>query len=70
MNQKKSVFWQNTVELQWPEHLWNQENKFETGVVPANECLSKRQVRRHNRDIILIFFTLKVCCVFSLELPH
>ena len=28
----------NTVELQWPEHLWNLENMFETGVVRANEC--------------------------------
>ena len=26
-----------TVELQWLEHLWNHENKFETGVVRANE---------------------------------
>ena len=28
----------NTVELQWLEHLWNQENMFETGLVGANEC--------------------------------
>ena len=28
----------NTVELQWLEHLWNYENLFRTGVVPANEC--------------------------------
>ena len=27
-----------TVELQWLEHLWDQENMFETGVVQANEC--------------------------------
>ena len=27
-----------TVELQWPEHLWNHENMFETGEVQANEC--------------------------------
>ena len=27
-----------TVELQWPEHLWNHENMFETKVVRANEC--------------------------------
>ena len=26
-----------TVELQWLEHLWDHENKFETGVVRANE---------------------------------
>ena len=30
----------NTVELQWLEHLWNDENMFETGVVRPNECLS------------------------------
>ena len=23
-----------------------------------------------NRDIFLIFFNMKICCVFSLELPH
>ena len=28
---------QNTVELQWLEHLWGYENLFETGVVRANE---------------------------------
>ena len=27
-----------TVELQRLEHLWNHENKFETGVVRACEC--------------------------------
>ena len=27
----------HTVELQWLEHLWDHENKFETGVVRANE---------------------------------
>ena len=26
-----------TVELQWLEHLWDHENKFETGVVRASE---------------------------------
>ena len=25
---------------------------------------------RHNRDIISIFFNMKVCCVFSLESPY
>ena len=31
----------NTVELQRLEYLkvWNHENMFETGVVPANECV-------------------------------
>ena len=28
----------HTVELQWLEHLWDNENLFETGVVRANEC--------------------------------
>ena len=31
---------QNTVELQWLEHIWDHENVFETGVVRANECKS------------------------------
>ena len=43
---------------------------FETGVVRANECYLKLQVRRHNKDIFSIFFSTKVCCVFSLESPH
>ena len=36
----KEVYTKNkhTVELQWLEHLWDHENKFETGVVQANEC--------------------------------
>ena len=25
---------------------------------------------RHNRGIFSIFFNMKICCVFSLELPH
>ena len=37
---------------------------FETGEVPANKCLSQRQVRRHNRDKFSIFFNMKVDCVF------
>ena len=28
------------------------------------------QLRRHNRDIHLIFLYMKVFCVFSLESPH
>ena len=43
---------------------------FETGIVRANECYLLRQVMRHNRDIFLSFFYMKVCCVFSLESPH
>ena len=26
--------------------------------------------QRHNKDILSIFFNVKVCCVFSLESPH
>ena len=29
---------QNTVELQWLEHIWNNENMFETGIARDNEC--------------------------------
>ena len=65
-----TLFIVNTVELQWLESLGNHENMFETWVVRANEYLSKRQIRRHNRDIFSIFFNMKVCCVFSLESPH
>ena len=39
-------------------------------VVQANECYSLRQVRRQNRDIFSIFFNIKVCFMFSLELSH
>ena len=47
--------------------FFNHENMFETGVVRANECLSKHYVRRHNRDIFSVFFDMKVCCVCSLQ---
>ena len=30
-------YFNNTVELHWPEHLLNYEKVFETGVVRANE---------------------------------
>ena len=43
---------------------------FETGIVRANEGYLLRQVRRHNRDIFLSFFNMKVYCAFSLESPH
>ena len=33
-----TVMQTTTAELQWLEHLWNDENKFETGVFRANEC--------------------------------
>ena len=29
---------QDTVELEWPKHLWNHENMFETELVRAYEC--------------------------------
>ena len=60
----------NTVELQWLKHLWDYENVFETGVVRAIEGLLLSQVRRHNRDILFIFISMKVYCVFSLESPQ
>ena len=60
----------NTVELQWLEHLWDYENVVETGVVRAIKGLLQSQVRRHNRDILSIFFNMKVYCVFSLESPQ
>ena len=62
------MYTETTVELQWLEHIWNH------GVVRANECISLRQVRRHNRDSFSLFFgfflDMKVCCVFLLESPH
>ena len=61
---------ENTVELQWLEHLWDYKNMFETGVVRASECLSKRQVRGQNLGISSIFLNMKVYSVFSLESPH
>ena len=39
-------------------------------VLRANEGLLKSQVRWHNRDILLIYFNMKVYCVFSLESPQ
>ena len=47
----------------------NGENKFEPGIVRASECLSYRLVRRQNRDILSLFFNMKVYCVFSLDSP-
>ena len=32
------IYFVDTGELQWLEHLWNHENMFETGVVRVNEC--------------------------------
>ena len=43
---------------------------FETGVVRAIEGLLQSQARRNNRDILSIFFNMKVYCVFSLESPQ
>ena len=60
----------HTVELQWLEHLWSHENIFKAGVVRANEWLGSCQIWRHDRDIFLIFYNMKVCCAFSLESPQ
>ena len=60
----------NTVLLQWLEHLWDQENMFETGVVRASECSSQRQNKRQNRYIFSIFLRMNVYCVFSMESSH
>ena len=51
---------------------------YESGALPialrgparTKECLSQCQVWRQNKDIFLIFFKMKVYCVFSLESPH
>ena len=43
---------------------------FETGVVRANECQCKRQVRKRNRDIFSIFYNINVCYLFLLESPY
>ena len=60
----------NTVELKLLELLWDYENMFETGVVRANDCLSKNQNRMQSRDIFSISLNMKVYFVFSLESPH
>ena len=57
---------ENTVELQWLEHLPNHENMFETGISVNHSARSGG----HNRGIFSIFFNIKVCCVFSLESPQ
>ena len=43
---------------------------FETGLFEPMSVLIISQIRRNNRDIFLIFFNMKVFCVFSLESPH
>ena len=52
-------------------HLKNHENHVQDRdtVVQANKCLSQCKVRKH-RDIFLIFFNMKVCCMFSIVSPH
>ena len=44
---------------------------FETGVVRANECY-KHSTRSGGiiETPFRFFFTMKVCCVSSIELPH
>ena len=46
------------------------ENTFKAGIVRANEYETQRQGRWHNSDIVSIFLSIKVCCVFSLESPR
>ena len=36
----------------------------------ANECYLEPQVRRHNMDIFLICYNMKVYCVFSVQSPY
>ena len=43
---------------------------FETRVVRAIEGLLQSQVRKHNRDVLSIFFNMKVYRAFLLESPH
>ena len=52
LRNKESISSKTTVELQWLKHLWNHENKFETGVVRADECYSYAR----SRSIIPISF--------------
>ena len=49
VHRKKSLPWpgcmelaQNTVELQWLEHLWDHQNKLETRVIPVRVDESAR----------------------------
>ena len=52
----------NTVELQWLDYLWDHENKFETGVVRANECNHSAR----SGGIIGIYFRFPLTCRYSL----
>ena len=54
----------STVELQWLEHLWDHENKFEP--MRVDDSARSGGIIR----ISLIFYSMKVFCVFSLESPH
>ena len=56
-----------TVELQWLKHLWNHEKMFKTRVIRANNHSAKTG---GITGISLSFSNMKVCCVFSLQLPH
>ena len=55
-----------SVSEEFPSYSCEHKNMFETGVVRANE----RQVSRQNKDVLSIFYNLKVYCEFSLESPH
>ena len=39
-------------------------------MVRAKECQPWCQARSNHRDIVSIFFNMKICFVFSLESPH
>ena len=54
----------NTAEFKWLEHLWNHENIM---------LMSGYHSARSGGIIGIffsIFFNMKECCMFSLELPH
>ena len=55
---------ETTVELQWLEHLWNHENKFE--LMSINQSAGSGGII----GISSIFYNMKAYCVFSLESPH
>ena len=64
---------ENTVKLQWLEHLWDHGNLFERWAVRANEIKSWCQVRKQMAIVYGNVFDLQqiiVCFVYSLELPQ
>ena len=60
-----------TEELQWLAHLWTHENMFESGyfeLMSVNHSTGSGSII--GMSVFSIFFTMKVCFVFSLESPH